>query len=211
MKKLYIVRHGETNWNKEGRTQGRSDSQLTAQGLCQARGLARALEKEGIEAIYSSTLKRAASTAMVIGQALNIPIYNSDELVEIGFGQWEGLTLQEIQAQFPNQLKGWHQAPHRASIPGGEGISMAQKRIKLYIDYLIKNCNLERVLIVSHGTIIKLYLMALLEMNLSQFYKLKQNNCAINVIEFKRRGPVLIKYNDTAYREIMLEDEENGQ
>ncbi len=210
MKKIYLVRHGETNWNREGRTQGRSDSELTPRGLMQAQELAKALKTEGIQEIYCSSLKRAALTGEIISKTLKIPIYYTDELMELGFGKWEGLTLKEIKEKYPRQLDSWHQQPHMANIPDGEELRAAQQRIFHYINTLIENSKLDTLLIVSHGTIIKLYLMAFLEMNLSQFYKLKQDNCALNVIEFKERGPVLIKYNEITYR-IRLEVDKNGQ
>ncbi len=202
MKKIYIVRHGETNWNLEGRTQGWKDSSLTEQGLQQAKQLAQRLKKEEIQVVFSSNLERATSTAHIIADAIKAPCFYLEDLKEVGFGHWEGLTKKEIGTKYPHQLEAWHNTPHIAEIPEGEGLKIAQNRIcSLYNEILDREE--ENILLVSHGTLIKLFIMSFLNMPLADFYKLKQDNCAINIIEFTKYGSVLTKYNDTSFMEIL--------
>ncbi|MBM7614094.1 histidine phosphatase family protein [Alkaliphilus hydrothermalis] len=210
MKKIYLVRHGETNWNIQGRTQGWQDSSLTNEGLRQASLVAERLKWEKIDVVFSSNLKRAKSTAHIIADELNVPCHLTEGLKEMGFGLWEGLTVEEIRQQFPNELDQWHTTPHTAMIPEAEDLIAAQKRMVYFFEEVIQREE-ENILLVSHGTSIKLLLMFFLGMSMADFYKLKQDNCAINLIEFRQRGPVLIKYNDTSYREILLKGDFDGK
>ncbi|SCZ01363.1 histidine phosphatase family protein [Alkaliphilus peptidifermentans] len=211
MKKLILVRHGETEWNIEGRTQGKMNSSLTEDGLIQARLLGERLISEDIDSIYASHLDRAKSTAEIIGNIIGkSPSYDED-LAELGFGEWEGLTVKEIELNYPQQLKEWHSNPHKAIIPSGEGLGIGQERIVSFIKKISQENEDNNVLVISHGTIIKLFLLSFLNMQLSDFYRLKQDNCSINVIEFKKRGPVLVKYNDKCYMEIINKGDNNGK
>ncbi|KAB3534015.1 histidine phosphatase family protein [Alkaliphilus pronyensis] len=203
MRKLILVRHGETLWNSEGRTQGRKNSALTTRGILQAEKLAKRLVSEKIDVIYSSNLERAKSTAAIIGKAVDKTPHYDEALIELGFGEWEGLTLKEIDSRYPHELKEWHNNPHKATIPKAEGLEIAQNRIVSFIQKISEVSNDKNVLIVSHGTIIKLFLLSFLNMKLCDFYRLKQGNCSLNIIEFKSRGPVLVKYNDMCYMEII--------
>ncbi|WP_081562049.1 histidine phosphatase family protein [Clostridium formicaceticum] len=202
MKKLYVVRHGETHWNLQGRTQGVQDSELTELGFTQAHLLANRLLKENIEIIYTSYLARAKSTAMAIKNKLQVPCYYEESLNEMNFGRWEGLTHKEISQCYPKELKQWRDAPHEAFIPEGENLWFAQKRIVAFTENLLKSTEKNKILIISHSTIIKLLLLHILDMDLSNYYRLKQDNCSINIIGYKNYGPVLLKYNDTCHINI---------
>lgn len=197
MNKLYVARHGETDWNLQGKTQGIKDSQLTEFGLQQAELLANRLIDENIDIIYSSSLYRAESTATIISNILNVPYFCNEDLNEINFGSWEGLTNEEISKLYPNELKQWRNEPHRAIIPEGEKLIIAQKRIVRLIESLLKDSTNAKVLLISHSTVIKLLLLHILGIELSNYYRLKQDNGCLNIIDFRDYGPVLLKYNDT--------------
>ncbi|AKL95400.1 fructose-2,6-bisphosphatase [Clostridium aceticum] len=199
MKKLYIVRHGETNWNLLGKTQGIQDSELTKKGLIQAHLLADRLLKENIEIIYTSYLNRAKSTAMIIKSQLKVPCYYEEGLNEMNFGKWEGLTHEEILQSYPKEFKKWRNFPQEASIPEGEDLKFAQKRIVKFVEKLLITTEKNRILLISHSTIIKLLLLHVLNMDLSNYYRLKQDNCSINIIDYREYGPVLLQYNDTCH------------
>lgn len=199
MKKLYIARHGETDWNLQGRTQGIKDSELTELGLQQADLLAGRLIDENIEVIYSSCLSRAKSTASIISNRVNVPYFCNEDLNEINYGRWEGLTSQEIKGLYPNELKKWRNEPHNACIPEGEKLLAVQERIVNFFERLINNSFHANILVVSHSTIIKLLLLHILGMELCSYYRLKQQNCSLNIISFENYGPVLLKYNDQCH------------
>ncbi len=199
MKLLYIIRHGETDWNLQGKVQGKQDSQLTKLGLKQAELLANRLMGENIEVIYSSGLQRAISTASIIADKLNLPYFCNDALNEINFGLWEGLTNEEILKEYPAELRTWRNSPHKSTIPGGEKLALAQKRAVDFVRTLVSDSTGKNILLVSHATIIKLLLMHILEMELYNYYRLKQDNCNLNVVAFRDHGPVLLKYNDVCH------------
>lgn len=202
MKRLYIARHGETYWNLQGKTQGIKDSQLTDLGMKQAELLAERLQGEGIEVIYSSCLSRAISTAMIISKKLEVSLYCDKSLNEINYGDWEGLTLKEIRELYPNEFMRWRTVPHKLRVPGGETLEDAQKRIISFVNELQVSSKGKNVLFVSHSTINKLLLQYILGMELCNYYRLKQDNCCLNIIEFRDYGPVLLIYNETNYLKI---------
>src|SRR5918912_2479347 len=121
MQKLYLVRHGETDWNAEGRMQGLSDTVLNEMGLQQARCLAERLaEERDLTAIYSSPLQRAYRTAEIAGRRLGLRVIADRRLEEHHIGQLEGLTLAEIKEQFPEVYRTWNQGGTRVPFPGEE-------------------------------------------------------------------------------------------
>lgn len=199
MKKVYLVRHGQTDWNLEGRTQGSKDSNLTALGIKQVETLEGYFKHVQLDRIYSSPLKRAHSTAQVVARSKQLDCILDSRLAEMNFGKWEGLTRGEIQSTYPDISKTWMKEPHLAIIPDGETMEIAQKRIVEFVDDKIIDGSKDTILIVSHGIIIRLLLLNILSMDLKHYYKLKQNNCSINLIEFGERGPALVKYNDTCH------------
>ncbi|ABR48782.1 Phosphoglycerate mutase [Alkaliphilus metalliredigens QYMF] len=209
MKQLFLLRHGETNWNLEGRTQGRRDSRLTPGGLQQAELAGQKLMNNKIQVIYSSNLNRAKSTAMIIKEQLGIPCHYDHGLSEMNFGEWEGLTIKEIESNYVDDFSCWRDTPHLTLIPKGENLKNAQKRIVEAIENIMIQSKKDRLVLVSHGAVIKLYLLHVLGMPLSNFYRLKQNNCAINLIEYKECGPVLVKYNDLSHLDILSVGDEH--
>lgn len=204
MKRLYLVRHGQTSWNLEGRTQGNKDSSLTPLGIEQAKKLGEYFRNIELYEIYCSPLKRAYSTAQIIANIKNLDYKLDSRLVEMNFGEWEGLTRLEIKKKYPNGFKTWMEEPHLTNIPAGETIEIAQRRIVEFVNSTIMESNKDTILVISHGTIIRLLLLNVLSMDLKHYYKLKQSNGSINLIEFRHYGPVLIKYNDTCHMDIII-------
>jgi len=199
MQKIFLIRHGQTEWNLKGKTQGKQDSNLTEKGINDAKLLAKRLMEEHIDVIYSSTLKRAKDTAKIISDELYMPILYDDGLVELNYGEWEGLTIEEIRAKYPEELDNWFNRPHLAIFPMGEELQKAQERIVRTFNNIVNSNKDKNILIVGHSTMIKLLLLNLLDMNLSGYNRLKQSNCALNVIGIRRDEHVLLQYNDTCY------------
>lgn len=117
--KIILIRHGITDWNLVRRYQGHTDVPLNEQGREQARELAMMLEKMPIAAIYSSDLVRAYETAKIIAEGRSIPIYKLRELRETHFGNWEGLTIEEIHEKFPEDVERLKKDPIHGLRPGG--------------------------------------------------------------------------------------------
>lgn len=199
------MRHGQTSWNLEKRTQGGKDSDLTALGIRQAESLRKKFQKIKLDSIYTSPLKRAYTTAQMVAKDQNLNCIPDDRLVEMNFGDWEGLTHEEIRKFYPEEFKIWRMEPHMAVIPNGETISAVQERMVAFLNDIIIQSNDDNILVVSHSATIKLLLLHILSMNLNHYYNLQQDNCAINLVTFKPYGPVLVKYNDICHMDIMME------
>jgi len=139
---LLLVRHGETDWNREGRVQGHSDVALNDTGRAQARKLAETLAREQIDAVYSSDLRRARDTAAGVASALGLDVQAVPELREKHFGTWEGLTREEIVARYPDGL----------AEPWGDGESrdeMTARVLEALRDIAARHDG-QTVLVVSH-------------------------------------------------------------
>ena len=116
---LFLLRHGETEWNRSGRYQGRSDPELTPNGETQARKVAEHLARQNLAAIVVSPLRRAYVTASIVAEHLGLPITTDERLVEMGYGDWEGLQQAEIKTRWPELLRRWKKAPDEVAPPGG--------------------------------------------------------------------------------------------
>lgn len=140
---LFLARHGETDWNRDGRVQGHSDAPLNETGREQARQLARKLAGEPIAAVYSSDLQRARDTAAAVADAAALPVRTLTELREKHFGTWEGLTDAEILERFPTARRGrWGD---------GETREQLETRVLSALREIAGRHEGETVLVVSHG------------------------------------------------------------
>lgn len=151
MTTLYVIRHGQTPWNAEGRYQGQLDPPLTELGQQQAHQTATNLAAaSNFAAIYSSDLKRAHQTAMPLADNLSQPIQLDARLREIHQGEWQGVLIDDIRARWSNELHGWETAPWQHHPPGGETLEQLQTRLFSIIDEIIARHVDETVAIFTH-------------------------------------------------------------
>jgi len=151
MTKLCLVRHGQTDWNLQGRYQGQSDIPLNQNGLVQARSLARQLQGQTFAAIYSSDLIRAKQTALIITAALHLPVMYDARLREINQGEWEGQLVDIIRARYENLWAKRSVDPASLRPPGGETVGELAERLQTALDEIVRFHPGLSVLIVSHG------------------------------------------------------------
>ncbi|QZY56887.1 histidine phosphatase family protein [Crassaminicella profunda] len=201
MTRLYLIRHGQTKWNLESRAQGSKNVELTQKGRNQAALLAEKMKNYEIDCIYSSDLDRAYETAKMIGEKMNLEVKKIDGLREMSFGEWEGLTNEEIQKDYFEHYTVWRSDPHKAMIPGGEKLLDVQKRGLKAINNIVKENENKNIIVVSHGVAIKSIILGLMDIDLSYFYKIRQDNTSMNLIEYKSYGPVLVTLNNTSHLE----------
>ena len=197
--RLYLIRHGETDWNVEGRYQGQIDSTLSARGRAQTERLAEALAAVPFRAVYSSPLSRSRETAQVVAAAHGLAVVPVDGLREVGMGEWEGLTEQEISERFGPVLTARRQDPERVTPGGGESLVALQARGLETVREIVARHPGETVAVVAHGGVNKTILLALLGAPLNRYWAIRQDNGAINVLEFDARGARIQLLNETAH------------
>ncbi|MFA5524889.1 MAG: histidine phosphatase family protein [Tissierellales bacterium] len=203
MGKIYLVRHGESEWNILNKVQGQNNTNLTDKGREQAQKIGHRLIEEKIDTIFSSDLNRALDTAKIIGQILGLKVKSFEELREKKFGVWEGLTKQEIIDKFNNEHIIWMTEPHKLNLPNAENIVDLQERLLNVVNILIKDNENKNILIVSHGASIKALILGLLGIDISLYNKLTISNTSLSIIEYRDFSPVIRVLNDTNHlREV---------
>jgi probable phosphoglycerate mutase len=196
---FYIVRHGQTNWNILGKTQGHGNSDLTESGESQARELADSMINYPIDHIYSSDLGRAVQTAQIIGKKINIEVEETKNLREMGFGVWEGLLIDEIKKCHAKTYDIWRNEPHLVNIEQGENLHIIKERIDKFIKEINDKYDNRHILLVSHSVTVRVLLLSFLNSGMENIYRIKQDNTALNIVEYRDYGPVIIKMNDTTH------------
>lgn len=153
---IYVARHGETDWNRAGRYQGRRESSLTEVGRAQAEALARALETSGIRRIAASPLQRCVRTAQPLAALLGIAVETDERLVEIAHGDWEGRLRSDIQREDPQTWHAWKEDPERVRFRGGESVADVLGRWRGFAAELAGN---EETVIVTHDVVVRLAIL----------------------------------------------------
>ena len=147
---LVLIRHGETDWNVEGRYQGQADPPLNARGLAQARELAEALRGVTLDVLYSSPLRRALQTAQILAAGLRLPLHVEPRLVEIHQGDWQGRLRAEISARYPDLFRRWETEPWEVTPPGGEHLTHVQDRVYAALDDILARYRGQHIGLVIH-------------------------------------------------------------
>ena len=196
---FYIVRHGQTNWNILGKTQGHGNSDLTPKGENQALELSKAIKEYPIDYIYSSDLGRAVQTAEIIGSTIGVDVIQTPSLREMGFGDWEGLLIEEIKKDHAKTYETWRNQPHLVNIPNGETLHIIKDRVDAFIKELNEKYDNKHILLVSHSVTVRVMLLSFLNSGVENIYRIKQDNTALNIVEYRDYGPVIIKMNDTSH------------
>ena len=196
---IYIVRHWQTEWNLLGKTQGHGNSDLTPKGIEQAELLADSMTKYPIDYIYSSDLGRAYQTAEIIGNKLNIEVEKTEALREMNFGTWEGRIIKDIIEEDPELYKMWRNEPHLAKIPQGETLSQIKERTDAFIKEINEKYDGKHIVLVTHSLCARIMLLSFLDSDVKNIYRINQANTALNIIELRDYGPVVMKMNDTTH------------
>jgi alpha-ribazole phosphatase len=182
--RLYLVRHGETQWNAVNKIQGHSDIPLSLDGRRQAEKLEKLISNLNIDVVYSSDLIRAVTTAEIILSELKLPINKHQNLREINFGHWEGCTFKEINEKYQEAASRWRQDPDIINIPGGEKLSEVVQRTMAVIYSIINDHPDQNVLIVCHGGVIRAIICSIMGIDLKRYWRLRLENCSLSILHF---------------------------
>lgn len=193
--RLLLLRHGETAWNRERRYQGWTDTPLSAEGLLQAEAAARELKEHAFAAVYASPLRRARDTAAAIAAPHGLEVETDPAFKELGFGRWEGLTLDEARAGFPTIYDGWANTPHLVSPPGGESLAEARGRVLAGLERLRAGHPDEVVCLVAHGIPVRILILEALGLPLERIWSLHSAPTGISELEFRDDWTALHRMN----------------
>lgn len=202
IERLYLIRHGETVDNLRGVAQGWRDSALSPLGASQVERVAERLRDASLTALWCSTLPRAITTAEAIARSLSLEPRMLDDLREMNCGDWEGVSFLEVRRTQAEVYRRWIGDP-REPCPGGESYHDVRERMKKAMKEIEASLNgrPQRVAIVSHGTAIRVFATALLDLPLESARRLAQDNAAVNVFEWRSDRWVLKRWNDTTHCE----------
>lgn len=177
MKELWLVRHGETPWNAEGRFQGHCDVNLSPQGLHQAYRVAERLAacRQNFDGLYSSDLQRAVLTAKPIAGALHLTPSYDPRLREIYAGELQGLLRSEMPALYPEFHQAIQRDPWNTPRPGGESMADLAKRVQEFLEELPQG----RFIVVTHGGVVRALLKIVLELENGAWRRFQIQNTSI--------------------------------
>ena len=197
--KLFLTRHGQTDWNIAGRYQGQSDTPLNETGLRQAEQIAKRLSSETIHAIYSSDLSRAANTAQTIADFHSLEVKKDSRWRELSFGDWEGLTYQEMSARSPNLFEAWMKDPLTISTPNGETLAQLAERVKAAFDEIKEEHADQTVLVMAHSGSLQSLLAVALGVDLNRYWQFRISQASLSEMNVYEDSVVLNLLNDVSH------------
>lgn len=198
-RRLHLIRHGQTDWNRDKRVQGHAESELTGLGRQQAARLAPVLAREPITAVYCSSSVRTRQTGEIVFRDSGLSLSPCDRLREIHLGPWEGLLQAEVRETWPDQFECFWQHPDRFSLEGAETFEQVQQRALKRIEELLALPD-RHIAVVSHGVWIKTLLCAIEDRHLGQLWEPPvMHNCAHSIVEIHDSGSMrIVQYAATA-------------
>ncbi len=202
MARLFLVRHGQTDANRDGLALGRSDIPLNELGVSQARCLAEALADEPFAAVYASPLQRTRQTADEVVADRDIDVEVDKSLIEMDVGEMDGLTFSEVRERFPGFLREWsssHGPAHR--MPGGERLIDVHSRAVEFLDRVMERRPERSTCAVTHNFVILTMLAHVLGIDLASFRRLRHAVAAISVLEVASDRWRVVSVNDTRHLE----------
>lgn len=193
------MRHGQTEWNRVERFRGRADLSLNETGVKQAEAAAASLRGQQVAAIYSSPLKRAIQTADAIALQLKLRVQPLEGLIDIDFGSFQGLSAEEARKKDNKLLIMWLEKPHLARFPKGESLDIVRRRVLAAVDGLAAKHKDQTVIMVSHKVVCQVLMCAMLGLDNSHFWQVRQDVNAINIFEMRDGASLVTLVNDTCH------------
>lgn len=199
MIRLLLIRHGETEWNREGRYHGHTDIELNKTGMEQARRLGQRLSHENIDAIYSSSLTRAIQTAQHISEAHDLSVIGCDELKELNLGDFEGKWFKESGDNGRSLETAWENGDVDFPIPGGETLYELQSRVSGFLSELLERHDSGTLALVAHGGSLRIALCHLIGIDLKCWWRLQLSSTSLSIVNTYPDHTILSLLNDTCH------------
>jgi len=195
---IYVIRHGETEWNKEEIFRGRKDIPLNEAGKRQAKWVGLYFSEKRIDRLVSSPLSRAVQTAEPISKATGAAVEPMEEFTDINFGIWEGLPLREVEERYPSDLKLWKESPEKLRIEGGESLAMVRERISGGFGKITAGEE-GTIAVATHRVICKVIVLHFLRIGNEHFWDIKFDPGSITLLEHKGAKSTLVFSNDRCH------------
>jgi len=199
MVKVILIRHGETDWNTKQIFRGRKDISLNEVGLAQAKAVGASLKDVQIDVVYSSPLGRALETAKILADSRSLEIELEEGFIDIDFGKWQGVSHEKVKEKYEDLYEMWLKNPQMVTFPEGENLKDVRTRSMEALEKVIRKHPGKTLAIVSHRVLNKVLLCSILGLELSHFWYIKQDTCAINRFEYKDERFYLPLLNDTCH------------
>jgi broad specificity phosphatase PhoE len=183
--RLFVVRHGETEYSRGRRFTGWRDVPLSEAGRRQCEAVAQALAGCGASAVYASALERSRASAEVIAKPHRLELRIDDRFREMGFGDWEGLTRDEVAARFPGEFRTWREAPERLARPGGETLGAVAERVAGGLAALRAEHAGATVVLVTHAVVARLFVLAALGLGPGRLWTVDATPAGISELEYR--------------------------
>lgn len=197
---LYVVRHGETEWNKQRRIQGQLDSVLTAEGKRQAELLRPRLETVDFDGLISSPSKRAVQTAEILASGRGLSIQTDKRLMEIHLGEWQGKTYDEVLKSDVDRFKCYRENPEKFTCKGGENFFDVKNRVEAFLADMEKEKKKGNYLIVTHGMVIRVLLSICKNLPISEVWKVSNvENTSLTIIKLENGAKELLLEGDASH------------
>jgi probable phosphoglycerate mutase len=199
MTEIILARHGETEWNVGEIFRGRADVELNETGIKQAQLLAEYLRKVNIEAVYSSPLKRASRTAEIVASYHQLEVKIAPGLTDFDFGKWQGLSHQKVKEKYRELYIKWTDYPDKVKMPAGESLDDVRERAIGVVDEVIAKKYEGAVVLVAHRVVNKVLICALLGLDNSHFWNIRQDTAGITTFACENGRFILTEHNNTSY------------
>lgn len=205
--RIVLVRHGETEWNREEIFRGRADVPLNDRGRSQAAAAASALKTTRLAAAFAGPLSRALETGKAIAAPHGLECVVDAAFNDLDFGAWQGLPREEVKQRFPEAYELWKTSPHKVRFPGGETLGDVTGRAMAGIARLAAIHAEQTVLVATHRVVCKVILCAALGLDNSRFWQIQQDTCCINRLRLGRDGIYIVEtMNDTCHLAVIAPD-----
>ena len=209
MTTLYIIRHGETDLNRQGRFCGSTDMPLNERGIAQAETLREPMSRVELDRIYSSPLERAVKTAECIRNGRDIEIITAEGLKEIHCGKWETLRRDEIEARWPGGIELWETKPDILRMDDGETFAEVQERVSRALIDIVRRERGHKIAIACHLMTIQMIMLTILQASIRDIWKVvpTATNTSITTIEIEDNGDFrVVRWSDDSHLPAELKD-----
>ena len=198
MTKILLIRHGHVEGITPERFRGRADVALTAQGMAEARAVARRVASGWRPVkVYTSPLARAVVTGVEIAEACKTPADILEGLADIDYGAWQWMTHEEAKASDPRRYAAWHTTPQLVRFPQGESLQDVVARTADALRFVLAQHAADTVVLVGHDSVNRALLLQLLDQPLSCYWRLVQSPCCINEIDVVEGRIAVQRINET--------------